>query len=64
MWAAIVATHALSYLDFFYYSVKMPFLIAFAFYGLDALPRAPRAALIVALSGLSLGLSWSMRLLG
>lgn len=64
LWAAIVATHALSYLDFFYYSVKMPFLIAFAFYGLDALPRAPRAALIVALSGLSLGLSWSMRLLG
>ncbi len=64
LWAAILATYALSYLDFFYYSVKMPFLVGFAFYGLDALPRAPRVALIVALSALSLGLSWSMRLLG
>ena len=64
LWAAVVAVYALSYLDFFYYSVKMPFLVAFAFYFLDALPRALRCGLVVGLSALSLGLSWSMRLLG
>lgn len=63
LWAAIVAAYALAYLDFFYYSIKMPFLIAFAFYGLDALPRALRYGLVIGISALSLGLSWSMRLL-
>lgn len=64
VWVGIVAVFALSYLDFFYYSVKVPFLIAFAFYGLDALPRALRLGLVLGVSALSLGLSWSMRLLG
>ena len=64
IWGAILATHALSYLDFYYYAAKIPFLVAFAFYGIDALPRAPRYGVIGGLLALSLGLSWSMRLLG
>ncbi|MEO8359971.1 MAG: hypothetical protein ABI672_08075 [Vicinamibacteria bacterium] len=56
----IVATHALSYLDYYYYAVKMPFLVLFGFYGVDMLPRAPRLALIVSLLGLSATLSWLM----
>jgi hypothetical protein len=63
LWAAIAAAHTLSYLDFYYYAVKLPFLAAFAFYGLDALPRAPRYGLLIGVSALSLALSWSMRLL-
>ena len=64
LWAAVVAVYALTYLDFFYYSVKIPFLVAFAFYGLDALPRAPRYGVTFGLSFLSLAISWSMRLFG
>ena len=64
LWGAIVAVYSLTYLDFFYYAVKMPFLVAFAFYGLDALPRPFRYGLIGGVAVLSLALSWSMRLLG
>lgn len=64
VWAAIVAVYSLAYLDFFYYAVKMPFLMAFAFYGLDALPRSLRYGLTGAAAALSLSLCWSMRLLG
>ena len=61
LFGAIVLAHALSYLDFYYYAVKMPFLIAFGFYGIDLLPRAPRYAMIACLLGFSLALTWSMR---
>lgn len=64
LWVAILCVYVISYLDFFYYSVKVPFLVAFAFYAIDALPRAFRFGFTMGLSALSLGLSWSMRLLG
>jgi hypothetical protein len=60
LFAAIALAHALSYLDFYYYAVKIPFLIAFAFCGIDRLPSSPRFASILALSGLSLTLTWTM----
>ena len=58
--AGLVFAHALTYLDFFYYSVKIPFLVAFAFYGVDLLPRVLRLAVTLALVGLSLALTWAM----
>jgi len=60
VFGAIVLTHALSYLDFYYYVVKVPFLVAFAFYAVDALPRPLRIAATVSLLGYSLGLTWAM----
>ena len=63
LYGAIVLAHALSYLDFYYYAVKIPFLVGFGFYGVELLPRAPRYALVASLLGFSLGLTWSMRFL-
>lgn len=60
LFGAIVLTHALSYLDFYYYAVKIPFLVALAFYGVDALPRALRFASILSLLAYSLALTWVM----
>lgn len=60
LFVAILLAHALSYLDFYYYVVKVPFLVAFAFYGVDALPRALRFAATLSLLGYSLALTWVM----
>ena len=63
LFGAIVLAHALSYLDFYYYAVKIPFLVAFGFYGLDLLPKPVRFALAASVLAYSLGLTWAMGLL-
>lgn len=60
LFGTILLAHALSYLDFYYYAVKIPFLVAFAFYGIELLPGAFRVGLTVAFSGFSLALTWAM----
>jgi hypothetical protein len=44
----------LTWMDFMYYYVKVPFVILFAFYGLDRLGRRWAAPLALTLASLSL----------